>query len=54
MGEDTDTTAAVTGGLAGLLYGWETIPKNWLEALARKEEIDDLAERLFYSKKNLR
>lgn len=46
LGEDTDTTAAITGGLAGLLYGFDTIPKKWMEQLARKEDIEDLAERL--------
>jgi ADP-ribosyl-[dinitrogen reductase] hydrolase len=46
LGEDTDTTAAVTGGLAGLLYGYEQIPAAWIEPLARKEEIDDLCQRL--------
>lgn len=46
LGEDTDTTAAVTGGLAGLLYGFDTIPKSWLEQIARKGDIEDLADRL--------
>lgn len=46
LGEDTDTTAAITGGVAGLLYGFDTIPENWVEQLARKEDIDDLAGRL--------
>jgi len=45
LGEDTDTTAAVTGGLAGLLYGFDTIPTKWINQLARKEDILDLAER---------
>lgn len=43
LGNDTDTTAAVTGGLAGLLYGVENIPGNWLEALAKKSDIEQLA-----------
>ena len=46
LGDDTDTTAAVTGGLAGLLYGFETIPETWIDQLARKDEIDNLAKRL--------
>lgn len=46
LGEDTDTTGAVTGGLAGLHYGIETIPKDWVLKLARKNDIDDLAARL--------
>ncbi len=46
LGYDTDTTAAVTGGLAGLLYGYEDIPKDWIDTLARKKDIEDLSERL--------
>jgi len=46
LGDDTDTTAAVTGGLAGLLYGYESIPDNWIHQLARKEDIEDLAIRM--------
>ena len=46
LGRDTDTTAAVTGGLAGVLYGCDTIPEQWLEALARRKDIENLAERL--------
>ena len=46
LGEDTDTTGAVTGGIAGLLYGFNNIPGNWVEQLARKKDIDDLVERL--------
>jgi ADP-ribosylglycohydrolase len=46
LGDDTDTTAAVTGGLAGLLYGWESIPREWIQSLARLNDILDLCERL--------
>jgi ADP-ribosylglycohydrolase len=46
LGKDTDTTAAVTGGLAGLLYGLDNIPEQWLKQLARYDDINDLAERL--------
>jgi ADP-ribosylglycohydrolase len=46
LGEDTDTTGAVTGGLAGLLYGFDTIPKSWLLQIARKDDIEELADRL--------
>lgn len=47
LGEDTDTTGAVTGGLAGLLYGYEKIPESWRFQLARYNDIDDLSNRLF-------
>jgi ADP-ribosylglycohydrolase len=39
LGEDTDTTAAVTGALAGLAYGIKAIPTVWLESLAGYGEI---------------
>ncbi|RYD50819.1 MAG: ADP-ribosylglycohydrolase family protein [Sphingobacteriales bacterium] len=46
LGEDTDTTGAVTGGLAGMLYGLQGIPESWCAQLARKADIEDLAARL--------
>ena len=46
LGSDTDTTGAVTGGLAGLLYGFDTIPNNWVKLIARKDDIEDLVNRL--------
>lgn len=46
LGDDTDSTAAVVGGLAGLLYGLNSIPEEWLNKLARKNDIEDLAVRL--------
>lgn len=46
LGSDTDTTAAITGGLAGLLYGFDAIPKRWINQLARIDDIFDLCERL--------
>lgn len=39
LGEDTDTTAAVAGGLAGLCYGVRSIPENWLHELAKYNEL---------------
>ncbi|MEQ9671503.1 ADP-ribosylglycohydrolase family protein [Coleofasciculus sp. G2-EDA-02] len=46
LGSDTDTTAAVTGGLAGLYYGVEQIPQEWRDQIARKDDIVDLAQGL--------
>ncbi|WP_428230988.1 ADP-ribosylglycohydrolase family protein [Flavobacterium sp.] len=46
LGEDTDTTAAIAGGLAGIYYGIENIPVKWIENLVRTNDIKDLAERL--------
>lgn len=44
LGDDTDTTGAVTGGLAGLIYGMESIPRHWREQLARIGEIEVLCD----------
>jgi ADP-ribosyl-[dinitrogen reductase] hydrolase len=42
LGDDTDTTACVTGGLAGLCYDLEQVPEIWINALARQEDLDTL------------
>jgi ADP-ribosylglycohydrolase len=52
LGEDTDTTAAIAGGLAGVYYGIDNIPEKWISVLARKNDIDDLCERLSLELKN--
>jgi ADP-ribosyl-[dinitrogen reductase] hydrolase len=39
LGEDTDTTGCVTGGLAGSCYGLKAVPSNWLDAIAKKDDI---------------
>ncbi|MFI6547580.1 ADP-ribosylglycohydrolase family protein [Streptomyces prunicolor] len=57
LGGDTDTVAAVTGGLAGAVYGSAAIPERWTEALhvplpgfggrvLREAELGELARRL--------
>lgn len=47
LGGDTDTTACVTGGLAGLWYEYDAIPQNWVTGLARSNDINDLCARLY-------
>lgn len=46
LGEDTDTTGAITGGIAGIYYGFENIPEEWVSVLARKEDIEELCIKL--------
>lgn len=46
LGDDTDTVGAVTGGLAGLLYGFESIPEHWMNKIARANDIIELSDRL--------
>ena len=45
LGDDTDTIAAIAGGLAGALYGYDAIPSEWLEALKRRDYIEGMCER---------
>lgn len=45
LGDDTDTTGAIAGGLAGIVYGYDAIPEFWIVQLAKMEEIMDLCER---------
>jgi ADP-ribosylglycohydrolase len=47
LGSDTDTTGAVVGGLAGILYGEEGIPDEWETQLVKSEEIRELGVGLF-------
>ncbi len=46
MGDDTDTSGAVTGALVGAAYGVEALPERWLSVLEPREELSGLAETL--------
>lgn len=45
LGNDTDTTAAIAGGLAGIYYGYETIPADWIRDLRNKELIMSICQK---------
>ena len=45
LGDDTDTTGAITGGLAALLYGLDSIPPDWIAQLKKPELFEDLTSR---------
>lgn len=47
-GNDTDTTACIAGGLAGIIYGYSGIPDHWIQELRGKDTIQRLAEYLTY------
>lgn len=47
LGKDSDTVAAIAGGLAGIYYGVggeKGIPEEWIDTIARKEWILELIE----------
>lgn len=46
LGDDADTTAAVCGQVAGAFYGATGIPSHWLDRVALRDIITDLADRL--------
>lgn len=46
LGDDTDTTACIAGGVAGIRDGIEAIPPRWFEQLRGKEIVLPLIERL--------
>lgn len=45
LGDDTDTIAAISGGLAGALYGYEAIPQEWRNTLIKRDYIEEMCER---------
>ncbi|WP_293788854.1 ADP-ribosylglycohydrolase family protein [uncultured Pedobacter sp.] len=53
LGDDTDTTGAITGGMAGLIYGFESIPESWLNSIVKKAEIEKLCEKMNTLLKNV-
>lgn len=46
LGNDTDTTGAVAGGIAGIYYGYDQIPGEWIEQIVKRSEIEYLAQKL--------
>lgn len=45
LGGDTDTIAAIAGGIAGIYYGLYDIPKEWLQSIAKKEELYEMFDK---------
>jgi len=41
LGDDTDTIAAVAGGLACMYYGYEEIPKEWLKVIVKRSFLEE-------------
>jgi ADP-ribosylglycohydrolase len=48
LGGDTDTIAAIAGGLAGTYYGINNIPEEWLNLIARREELEGFFQKWIY------
>jgi ADP-ribosylglycohydrolase len=46
LGDDTDTTAAIAGGIAGVRDGINGIPERWLNQMKGKDLVQPLLEKL--------
>ena len=44
LGRDTDTVGAVCGGLAGIYYGCEGIPQEWIDDIPQIEGVFELCD----------
>jgi ADP-ribosyl-[dinitrogen reductase] hydrolase len=49
LGDDADTTAAITGQIAGAFYGEEGIPNHWLDRLHMHDDIRAMADALYHA-----
>lgn len=47
LADDSDTVGAVTGQIAGAIYGYSNIPSRWLNKLVWHQRIKNLAENLY-------
>ena len=47
LGDDADTVGAIAGGLAGLYYGYESIPEDWLNKLSKRKWLEEMCQNAF-------
>ena len=48
LGDDTDTTAAIYGQLAGAFYGYKKLPKKWTDQVYARKFIFNLSKWIAY------
>ncbi|CAF3395495.1 unnamed protein product [Rotaria sp. Silwood2] len=48
LGDDTDTTAAIYGQLAGAYYGYKNLPQQWIEQIYAKKYLETLSKWIAY------
>ena len=47
LGDDTDTIGAITGSMSGIIYGYDSVPKEWLDKLLKKDYLIDIANNFY-------
>jgi len=45
LGNDTDTIGAITGSMAGIIYGYNSMPKKWLAKLVKRQYLEELCDK---------
>lgn len=45
IGNDTDTIGAVAGAMAGIIYGYQNIPEEWLSKLVKKDYLEEYCDK---------
>ena len=45
LGNDTDTIAAICGSLAGIIYGYNNIPQEWINGLIKLGYLNEIIEK---------
>ena len=50
LGGDTDTIASIAGGLAGLYFGINDLPKEWVCRITIRKKITDCANALMLAR----
>ena len=50
LGGDSDTIGAIAGGLAGLFYGYESVPREWRKQIIKESELVELCNRMEHDK----
>lgn len=51
LGGDTDTIGAITGSIAGIIYGYNSIPKKWIDSIQNKELVSKITEKFIITLK---
>ena len=53
-GGDRDTLGAIACAISGAFLGIDGIPQSWIEKLEKREDIEELASKLFVTMKGIK